>query len=158
MLRPRDVDLAGGWIHVRSRQNPQPWTTKTGKDRTVPIHPKLAEILQPYLTPKRMKQTYILCANPSQKYPLGTNHLNKREVNLITQRYAKVAGVPVGRAKQGFVFHSLRHHFETAAISSNVPQVIVDHWMGHVGLRSMGNHYFNLTAQTSQQHMKTVVF
>ena len=53
-LRPRDVDLEGGWIHVRARK--------------VPIHPRLVEILKSL---PKAAGPYFFCAAASPRYPRG---------------------------------------------------------------------------------------
>jgi integrase len=42
-LRPKDVDLDGGWIHIVSREGAE---TKTGQSRKVPTHSRLRVILE----------------------------------------------------------------------------------------------------------------
>ena len=66
--------------------------------------------------------------------------------------------IPTGRADQGLVVHSLRHFFETQAVNSRIPQVVVDAWMGHAGGGSMGKQYYRLSDEMSQQLMKQVTF
>jgi len=40
------------------------------------------------------------------------------------------------------VIHSLRHYFETVTLNSNVPQRVIDAWLGHSSDRSMGSVYY----------------
>jgi len=41
-LKPEDIDLAGGWVHIRSRPGAE---TKTRESRKVPVHPRLRAVL-----------------------------------------------------------------------------------------------------------------
>ena len=67
-------------------------------------------------------------------------------------------GLPVGLKENGYTIHSLRHFFETFAVNSRIPQPVVDAWMGHQGVRSMGKVYYELADAESQRFMGEVPF
>jgi len=152
MLRPQDVDLEHGWIHVRAHDG---WVPKTRQARSVPIHPKLREQLA---TMPGGSRSFFFMAQPSPEYPDGTHHIDIRTVNEEFQRVAQSLGMPVGRKHDGFVVHSLRHYFETSAVDSGVPQFIVDAWMGHAGAAVMGKVYYGLNDEKSQAYMQQIRF
>jgi integrase len=152
MLSPENVDLKGGWIHIVGHDD---WTPKTRQARKIPIHPRLAAMLASVKdTPRR----FYFCAPPSKQYPKGDQHLNVRQINEDLQELAKSLGIPVGREKDGLVFHSLRHYFETQCVDSGVPEYVVDAWMGHAGRKAMGRSYYGRRDVQSQQYMRKVNF
>ncbi|MDB5324143.1 MAG: site-specific integrase [Phycisphaerales bacterium] len=158
MLRPQDVDLAGGWIHVVARPG---WMPKTRRARKVPIHPLLREHLQCYLSAlptSAASRPYFFCAPASHAYPKADRPIDLRDLNEGFQKLGKSLRIPVGRKNDGLVIHSLRHFFETWAINSGVPQVVVDAWMGHAGDGSMARIYYGKSNRTSRRFMKGVRF
>src|SRR4051794_38093331 len=107
MLRPRDVDLQRGWVHVVGRPG---WVPKTRQARKVPVHPLLMEYLTAYVAslPKSAAEPPSFSrAAPSRKYPLGDRPINLRELNANFQKLAGTLGVRVGRKDDGLVIHSL---------------------------------------------------
>src|SRR5262245_38276406 len=44
-LLVEDLDLAGGWLHVRNKPEPG-WRVKTGGERSVPLLPEVAAVLR----------------------------------------------------------------------------------------------------------------
>jgi integrase len=151
MLRPRDVDLDGGWIHVAAREG---WQPKTGASRTIPIPPKLREMLA---TVPKTSRPYFFCASPSPKYPDGGHQINPKHMLEDFQKLAKKLEFPVGRKHGGIVIHSLRHYFKTVAIDSGIPNYVTDAWMGHSD-PSMGRQYYHLPAEKKQAYMQQVQF
>ncbi len=153
MLRVRDVDIERGWIHVTGHSD---WNPKTASStRKVPIHPKLAEMLA---AAGHRSGPYFFCASPSPKYPEGGHHINIKHLNEDLQKLAKQIGAPVGRKNQGFVVHSLRHYFETQCVDAGTPQFMVDAWMGHTSVTTMGRTYYGLNDAKSQGFMKLFQF
>ena len=65
--------------------------------------------------------------------------------------------LPAGR-DDGFTAHSLRHSFETTCVNANIPQRVIDTWLGHRSDSSMANIYYRLSDEDSQQFMKQVPF
>jgi integrase len=152
MLRPQDVDLRTGWIHVVGRDG---WTPKTRRARKIPIHPRLKEILTEYVA--------ILKKPPARTYFFsdklnGSQPINLRTINVDLQAIAASVAIPVSRKDNGIVIHSLRHFFETQAVDSGVPQFVVDKWMGHGGAELMGRTYYGFNDQKSVEFMQQVKF
>ena len=120
MLRPIDVDLEGGWIHIAARAE---WTPKNRQSRKVPIHPRLRQCLGKL---PRTDRPYLFCAPPSKKYPAGDHYLKVKHLNEYLQRLAKLLGMSTGRKNDGLVLHPLRHFFETHCVNAGIPQRVVE--------------------------------
>jgi integrase len=151
LLRVGDVDLAGNWLLVQSLKAKM---TRVRPIRKVPIHPRLRPVLEAHLEGVKADPARpLFCAAPSAKYPAGDHSINTKHLNDDAKRVAVVAGLRVGRRDDGFVIHSFRHGFETAAINSGIPQRVVDAWLGHTGDRSMGSVYYRLSDTEFQAFM-----
>ena len=152
MLRPCDVDLIGGWIHVVGRDG---WIPKTREARKIPIHPRLRSLLNKYVASLKnpLTRAYFF-----SDVPVGSRPINVRTINVDLQAMAKALGIPVSRKNNGLVIHSLRHFFETEAVDSGIPQFVVDRWMGHRGHALMGQTYYGHTDKKSIQFMTQVKF
>ena len=150
-LQPEDIDLEGNWIHIVSRSGGE---TKSRRSRKVPIHPRLLPILRALPQGQR---PWVFCSLKSRKYPDGNRPMNTKRLNDQFTRLASKLGMQVGR-EDGYVIHSFRHFFETFSINSNIPQRVVDAWLGHHGDKSMGAVYYKLSDADSQRFMKLVPF
>lgn|GEM_PF-790572 len=150
-LATEDVDLADGWIHIRSRPGAQ---TKTGQSRKVPIHPRVRSTLES--RPKPASGWYFTAAKCS-RYPDGGHWINPKGVNDGLCRLLKNLGMPAGR-RSGFVTHSLRHFFETFTVNAGIPQRVIDTWLGHNADKSMAAVYYSLGDAESQAFMLKVPF
>jgi integrase/recombinase XerD len=136
-LRPADIDLIGGWVHVVSCPGGE---TKTRTSRKVPIHARLRGVPE---APPKGKRNFVFTSGPSAKYPGGNNHINVKRLNEQFAGVAGRVGLPVGR-NGGFVVHSLRYFFETFCVNAGIPQRVIDTWLGHRSDRSMGAVYYKL--------------
>jgi len=123
-LRPEDVDLSVGWVHVVSRDGAE---TKTRTSRKVPNHPRLRAVLEALPASRR---PYQFTAGPSSKHPAGGHHINVKRLKDAFAALAGRLGLPVGRA-DGFVIHSLWHFFETFTVNAAILQRVIDAWPGH---------------------------
>ena len=150
-LQPDDVDIAGNWIHIVSRQGLE---TKTGLSRTVPIHPRLRELL---MTLPKTKKPWLFTMPPSRKYPKGDNMLNVKRLNDEFKKVVESLKMPAGR-ENGYTLHSLRHFFETFTVNAGIPQRVVDAWLGHHSDKSMAAVYYKLRDEDSQNFMMKVPF
>ena len=150
-LRADDVDLAGGWIHIRSRPGA---ATKTGQSRKVPIHPRLRAALESLPTPA---SGWYFTAAKCSRYPSGDHWINPNGVNDGFILLLKNLGMPAGR-KSGYVTHSLRHFFETFTVNAGIPQRVIDTWLGHNADKSMAAVYYALGDAESQAFMLRVPF
>jgi integrase len=150
-LRVEDVDLVSGWIHVESREGAE---TKTRRSRKIPIHPILQEILKE----QRSAGPWFFRTAASENSPEDCQPIAPRKINKHFQKVAAAVGLTVGVKANGYTIHSLRHFFETFTVNSRIPQPVVDTWMGHQGVRSMGKVYYELADAESQRFMRDVPF
>ena len=150
-LRCLDVDLDGGWIHIRSRLG---FETKNGEDRKVPLHPRLRSILEDLAT---QRNCWFFRALPSNRYPNGDHYISVKRLNEDFKKLLTRLDLPVGR-DEGFTLHSLRRFFRTTAVNSGVPERVVDRWIGHRDTKQMGTIYYDLSDEASQKFMQTVSF
>ena len=150
-LRPEDIDLTGNWVHVVSRTGAQ---TKSRRSRKVPIHPRLLPILKALPPGPR---TWLFTSLPSRKYPEGNQPINTKRLNEKLKKLMGKLGMVVGR-DDGYVTHSLRHFFETFTVNNNIPQRVIDTWLGHHSDKSMAAIYYKLSDVDSQQFMTKVPF
>jgi integrase len=120
----------------------------------VPIHPRLRAVLE--ALPAR-KGPYLFTAGPSPRYPAGDHHINVKRLNDAFTGLAGRLGLPVGR-EDGFVIHSLRHFFETFTVNADIPQRVIDTWLGHRADRSMAAVYYKLADADSPSFMTRVPF
>jgi integrase len=152
-LRPEDVDLTGGWIHIVSREGAE---TKTGQSRKVPIHTQLHGILAS--VPKG-KRDWYLTALPSPKFPQGGHHLNMKHVCEDFKKVLQKLGIPIGKKARGYTLHSLRSSFKTICIHAGIPREVVDEWQGHASRRpAASDAYYKLSDSESQRFMLTAPF
>jgi integrase len=150
-LKPEDVDLADGWVHVRSRPGAE---TKTRLSRKVPVHARLLPLLA--ALPARPRP-WLFTAPPSTRYPLGDHRVNVKLLNEAFLAVVRSLGLRAGR-EDGYTLHSLRHFFETHTVNAGIPQRVVDTWLGHRSDRSMAANYYRLTDEESQRFMVRVPF
>lgn len=153
-LRPGDIDLEGNWILIQTRTD---WTTKTKVGRKIPIHRRLKPHLLAALK-SSFGRPFLFCAPRSPKYPRGDHQHSKDKLLHRVQALAADHGLPVGHEHQGFVVHSLRHFFRTFCTNAGIPERAIDVWMGHVGTRSTGAQYYQLSDEESQSQMQRVPF
>lgn len=159
-LRWSDVDLEANRIQMTDESKAAKIAkrdrreTKSGRSRSLPIHPDLAEALKQI---KKSKDGLIFHG------PLGGR------LKPDTFRYSFIRDVlkPLqkrfpNRSRGGNGFsdgrvHSFRHYFNTVCAQSGVPLVTVMEWLGHIDSK-MTKHYFHLHDQEEQQQMKRLNF
>jgi integrase len=149
-----DVDLEGGWIHIKSVEGE--YKTKTGDSWKVPIHPRLRNLLE---TVPKGKRKWFLTAPRSRQYPNGDHWLNMKHLTEAFEEAIRKIGLSAGRKNDGFVLHSLRAFFKTFCVNRGIPREIVDAWQNHKGGReTASDRYYSLSDEESQEQMKKVPF
>jgi integrase len=150
-LRPQDVDLLEGMLHVRRREG---WGPKTeASERSIPIHRRLLALLRALPKPRG---DFFFNAPRSARFPRGENHLNPRDVNEQFQKLAKQHGMLVGRKNVGLTVHALRRTFKTCCFDAGVPKPLLDRWVGHEDQSNMDTFYYD--PQKSKEWMQKVPF
>lgn len=130
-LRPEDIDLEGGIIHVRSTISSdlygKPVLKKGAKTengvRDIPISASLRPVLEEALE-KQVKNRYGLVFCTHKKKGLITTG----SVNSQFRQILRAAGIePCGQ-------HALRHTFATRCIEAGIPAVVLKTWLGHADI------------------------
>jgi integrase len=128
-LRWRDVDFTGQPIRVRANYSfGELVTPKSGKVRTVPMVPDVADALARL----GQREHFTADENPVFAGPDG-GHL---DASALRRRYAAA----VRRAElRPLPFHSLRHHFGSIAVN-RATLVQVQSWMGHSHIQTTARY------------------
>jgi integrase len=119
-LRIEDIDLARGIIHVH-----RGWdhvegeiTTKSGKDRRVPIAVALRDYLDEHLLGLGWQAGLVFGSTPAD--PFGTTGIRKRAIRVW--KAAKLAPITL---------HECRHTFASLMIAAGVNAKALSTYMGH---------------------------
>jgi integrase len=139
-----DVDFFNGFIHVRAKDS---WRPKNGRDRAIPMHPRIRESLEQL----SKKHRWVLTARKSKKFPKGGHQISP--VHLLEKLKAILRKVGIAEGK----LHSFRHFFISHCANQGVPPTIVMKWVGHSELR-MITRYYELRQDESKRAMEGVDF
>ena len=154
LLRWDKVDLNKRKIWVKQ--------FKTGKEVTIPIAPKLLEIL---IEAKNRKKDHYVCPNAAERYNRvdknGKNTGNNL-VNIDLLRVIKWIGlessvaVP-GRKKKVTVygFHSLRHSFASHCAEAGVPKAVVLSILG-TNSEIVDKHYTHIGEEAQEKAIMAI--
>jgi integrase len=113
--------------------------TKDREPRNVPIMDPLYEILKDI--PRAIHHDYVFTFRGQ---PV-------RDVRTAVKRACKEAGIPYGRnTKDGFVFHDLRHTFNTYMRKAGVPESVIMEITGH-STRTMFDRYNTVDLEDTRQ-------
>jgi integrase len=159
-LRWTDLDLAAKVIRLADRgaqadkaQRAVARTTKSHRDRTLPIHPELHRV---FLAMKRHPDGHIFHGPLEGK--LKPDTVRNVLVRELLTPLAKHFPAPAG--EKGFRdgrLHSLRHYFCSMSANSGVPEQVLMRWLGHRDSK-MVRHYYHLHDEESQRQMAKVTF
>jgi len=111
-----DIDLGKDFLTVRSSKN------KTG--RILPIHPKVKELLDAYLSQRLPLEDRALIVGERGR------RMCMSAFTYMMNTYLKISGLK----KKGYTTHSLRHSFATRLIEKNVNLFLVQRLLGHKSL------------------------
>jgi len=139
-----DVDFSSGVVHVRAKDD---WRPKNGKDRIVPMHPRVWDALG--ALPKSHR--WVLTARASAKYPHGDHQISA--VHLLEKLKRILRRLKIGEGG----LHTFRHFFITHCANQGVPPTVVMKWVGHSDLR-MIMRYYELQDDESKRAMGSVDF
>jgi integrase/recombinase XerC len=114
-LRVADVDIGRGWVRV---------TGKGDKERSVPLDPEAAGVIQSYLLAERPEtasgELFIVAKGPNRGQPLTAAGLRR-----VFRYHREISGVIAGHP------HALRHTFGTALAEAGVDLPVLQELMGH---------------------------
>jgi integrase len=154
LLRWDKVDLKRKRIWVKQ--------FKTGKEVTIPIAPKLLEVL---IEAKKWKVNYYVCPNIAKRYSKVNSsgkNIGDSLVNIDMLRVIKWIGlvpsikVP-GRKKKVTIygFHSLRHSFASHCAEAGVPKAVV---LSILGANSdvVDKHYTHIGEEAQEKAIMAI--
>ncbi len=113
-----DIDLTGGWLHVRPKDG---WRPKSGDARAVPLRPGLAALLGDLPRAGR----WVAPMPGSAGHPAADRPWTERRLLAALKRVLAAVGL-AGR------LHAFRHSFVSHALLAGVPPAVVRHWVGHL--------------------------
>ena len=112
-LKPNDIDINNMTLRIDESENEKTLDTRTknkNSNRVMPLFEKTKKILEKYINNEPEERIFNLSAKPIQ---------------LEFKKILKNAGLP------DFKIHELRHTFITRAKEKNIPEHIVQYWVGH---------------------------
>lgn len=118
-LQWNDISLNENHIEIRNKEK---FTTKTGKNRKIPISGKLLEVI------KQMEEgkpnEFVFLQKHGKKF-------SKDRATRFTKRYLKIAKLP-----EYLTFHCLRHTFITNLLRKGISIYIVKKLAGHADIKT----------------------
>ncbi len=113
--------------------------TKDSEPRTIPIMDELYEVLT--AIPRRLDKKHVFLHNGK---PI-------RDIRTALRKGCEDAGIPYGHnEKNGFVFHDLRHSFNTHMRKAGVPESVIMKITGH-STRQMFDRYNTVDMEDARQ-------
>jgi len=134
-LRVEDIDSKRMIVHIRQG--------KGGKDRDVPLCPRLLETLREYWRSKKPK-TWLFPAGIARR---GDDHLTDKEIWYVCSEAARHAGL-----RKHVAPHMLRHSFATHLLENGADLPTIQILMGHADLEAT-SIYLHL----SRRHLETTI-
>jgi integrase/recombinase XerD len=126
-LRWEDVDLAGGFVQIRSGRGGH--RTKSGKSRWVPMTPRIANAMREHFA------RYRLALYHGERTPWVFHHVRDRHGVVAGQRIKTMRRAFTGalaRAELPIIRpHDMRHRRVTTWIAEGKPAALVQEAMGH---------------------------
>jgi integrase/recombinase XerD len=114
-MRLRDIDSGRSLVHVRQG--------KGMKDRSVPLSPKILELLRDYYRGYRPKQWLF--------EGVGGEQYSSRSVQNIVKRAVRIC-----RIRKNVTVHTLRHSYATHLLESGVDLRYIQELLGHKSSRT----------------------
>jgi len=139
-LRWRCVDFTRGSLHINeSVSDGHDGPTKSGKGRTVPLAPQLAQALA-QARPDEASDDDLVIPGVTPGYKLDGSMLRKRFVAARVK-----AKLPPLR------FHDLRHTFGSLAVDGGASLVQVQAWLGHADLQTTARYLHTASRTTDAE-------
>jgi integrase len=134
-----DVEFESGVLFVRPKDG---WQPKSGDQRAIPMTPVVREVL----SQRPRDARWVFTAPRSRQYPDGKHFVSERRLLAYLKSVLKQLKLP------GHL-HTFRHSFISHALTSGVPEAIVQHWVGHVD-REVLNLYTHIADSASCEAMQ----
>lgn len=120
--------------------------TKDKEPRNVPICDELYEVLR--------KEVGLVRKAEDDNYVFLYKGRPIKSINKALRNACEKAGIPYGRfEKDGFVFHDLRHTFNTNMRKAGVPESVIMQITGH-STREMFDRYNTIDSEDTRQAIK----
>jgi len=127
------IDLKKRLIHLNASD------TKDREARTIPICEKLYEVLRTIPRAIHDPHVFLFKGRPV------------KDIRTALRKACKQAGIEYGRfAKSGFVFHDLRHTFNTNMRKAGVPESVIMKITGH-STREMFDRYNTIDQEDTRE-------
>jgi integrase len=128
-------------------------TTKSHRDRMLPIHPELRRIMQ--VLKRHADGRVFHGPKGGQLKPDTIRNVLVREVlKPLADRFPAAADMKGFRNGR---LHSFRHYFCSISANSGVPEQVVMTWLGHQDSR-MVRRYYHLHQEEAQKQMAKINF
>lgn len=150
-----DVDMDKGILYIRKTiqriQNPLPNSDgpktvlhlgmpKNGKERAIPIHPKISERLRSSWG-QYPKEYYII----RDRQPMEPRSLSRNFKQILKQ--AEIRDVS---------FHALRHTFATCCVEAGMDIKALSEILGHTSVKATMDLYVHLSMEDKQRQMENL--
>ena len=135
----QDVDFDEGFLYVRPKDG---WRPKTGDQRAIPMTPAVRDVL----SQRPRDALWVFTAPRSRQYPDGKHFVSERRLLAYLKCVLKQLELP------GHL-HTFRHSFISHALTSGVPEAIVQQWVGHVD-REVLKLYTHIADSASRDAMR----
>ena len=133
------VDLANKMIRLKASD------TKDRQPRNIPISPELYDMLK--TMPNRIRE------DESDHHVFQYNGVPVKDIRASLRKVCKEAKIEYGRNKAGgFVFHDLRHTFNTNMRKAGVPESVIMQITGH-STREMFDRYNVVDEEDTREAM-----
>ena len=128
--------------------------TKTHRDRTLPVHENLREVLSPMKKkPHRDGRVFHGPGGGILKPDTLRNILKRDVLTPLAKQFPSRTGLGIADGR----LHSFRHYFCSIAANGGVPEQILMTWLGHRDSR-MVKHYYHLHEPESRRQMDKIDF
>lgn len=138
----RDVDLAGGWLHVRAKDG---WKPKTGRDRKLPLNDRARSVLERLPHVGR----WVFFRKCSDGAGVHTVQIDERRVLKELKSALGKVGIDRGTV------HEFRHFFVSLCAQRGVSPFQLMEWVGHRDLSTVLIYYHGAD-EASQRAMASV--
>ncbi len=157
-LRWSDIDRDNDLVHVTNDPSARPGEgeprrTKNRRDRVIPIHDELFEVLEA-LPRGRGERVFHGPRGGALKGDTVRNVLTRDVLPAVaTELRQRGIETEVERGR----LHSFRHYFCSVCANRNVPEQTVMDWLGHQD-SGMLRYYYHLADEHAQAEMKRLTF
>lgn len=136
-LKPNDIDIKNMTLRIDESANDKTSDNRTktkNSNRIMPLFNRTKNVIEKYLNNEPDKRIFNLSTKP---------------VHLEFKKILKNAGLP------DFKIHELRHTFITRAKEKNIPEHIVQYWVGHsIGSKVTSSVYTHINLDSMQKEVE----